>query len=345
MPIRFDQNPLLKPSDIKPSMQGLKVECLLNPGVFTFEDKVWLLLRVAERPKQRKGIISFPVLEKGDIKIIELDSSNPDLDLSDPRVIKYKGNDYLTTMSHLRLVSSKDGINFKEDKEFPAIFGLGEYESYGIEDCRITKIEDTFYLTYTAVSENGVGVGLMTTNNWKHFIRHGLILPPHNKDCAIFDTKINGKYFMLHRPSSPELGGNFIWLAESSDLLHWGNHKCIAHTRKGIWDEARIGAGCSPIHTNYGWLAIYHGADKKHRYCLGAILLDLKDPSIVLARSRYPIMVPEKKYELNGFFGNVIFTNGHIVNEDTITMYYGASDEAICAAKFSINDILKSLKS
>ncbi|MFW6222656.1 MAG: glycosidase, partial [Bacteroidota bacterium] len=167
---------------------------------------------------------------------------------------------------------------------------------------------------------------------------------PHNKDSAIFERKINGKYYALHRPSSPELGGNYIWIAESPNLLHWGNHKCIAVTRQEMWDSTRVGAGAAPIETKEGWLEIYHGANENNRYCLGAILLDKNDPSKVLARSKDPIMEPVMDYEKTGFFGNVIFTNGHLVDGDKITMYYGASDEVICGAELSIQTILNSLK-
>lgn len=73
-----------------------------------------------------------------------------------------------------------------------------------------------------------------------------MIFPPHNKDCVIFGGKMNNRYYALHRPSSPELGGDYIWLAESPDLLHWGNHKCIATTREDYWDSARLGAGAEP---------------------------------------------------------------------------------------------------
>tara|TARA_R110002072_G_scaffold48876_3_gene133519 strand:+ start:187 stop:636 length:450 start_codon:yes stop_codon:yes gene_type:complete len=148
----------------------------------------------------------------------------------------------------------------------------------------------------------------------------------------------------LHRPSSPELGGNYIWLSESPDTIHWGNHKCIAKTRKGQFDSKRLGAGAAPIKTDKGWLMIYHGATDKNRYCLGAILLDLEDPSIVIARSQKPIMEPIATYEKTGFFGNVVFTNGHIVDGDTIKIYYGASDEHVCLANCSINQILKTLE-
>jgi predicted GH43/DUF377 family glycosyl hydrolase len=341
---RFDQNPLLVPQDIKASSPSMKVECLLNPGVFKFENKTCLLLRVAERPEQKEGQISFPIYnEKGEIEIVRFNLSDPNLDFTDPRIIRYKEKEYLTTLSHLRLVCSEDGKVFREHENFNPILGKNSLEAYGIEDCRVTEIDGTFNLTYTMVSHVGVGVGLIQTNDWKNFKRMGMIFPPHNKDCAIFTEKINGKYFALHRPSSPQLGGNYIWLAESPDLLHWGNHKCIATTRSQMWDSARIGAGAAPIKTSEGWLEIYHGADDKHRYCLGALLLDLHDPSQVLARSNQPIMEPTMKYELTGFFGNVIFTNGHIVEGDTITMYYGASDEVICGAEFSIKEILRSL--
>jgi predicted GH43/DUF377 family glycosyl hydrolase len=342
---RFSENPILTPSQLKPSREDMKIECLLNPGVFAYNDKIWLLLRVAEKPLQQEGKISFPVYEEGGkIKIFTFDKLDPDLDLSDPRVINYKGQDYLTTLSHLRLVCSSDGVHFQEPRGYAPIFGQNKLEAYGIEDCRVVKVGDTFHLTFTEVSSYGVGVGLIQTQDWKRFRRRGMILPPHNKDCAIFEERIDGKYYALHRPSSPQLGGNFIWLAESPDMIHWGNHKCIATSRKGYWDSARIGAGAAPIKTEEGWLEIYHGANEENHYCLGALLLDLKDPSKVLARSEGPIVQPTEPYELTGFFGNVVFTNGHLVSGDRLRMYYGASDEVICGADLSINEILKTLK-
>ena len=145
-------------------------------------------------------------------------------------------------------------------------------------------------------------------------------------------------------PSCHELGGNYIWIAQSPDLVHWGQHKCIALTRPGMWDEARIGAGASPIKTPEGWLVIYHGATYDNRYCLGAMLLDLNDPSVVLSRSIHPIMEPLEPYEKTGFFGEVIFSNGHYLERDTIHLYYGASDEIICYARMSVTEIVNNLK-
>ncbi len=134
-----------------------------------------------------------------------------------------------------------------------------------------------------------------------------------------------------------------MWIARSRDLEYWGKHECLAGPRKGKWDSARIGAGASPIKTEKGWLEIYHGANEDNTYCLGAMLLDLDDPTRVIARSEDPIMVPTTDYEKYGFFGKVVFTNGHLVDGDTVTVYYGASDEVICGAEFSIKGILEVL--
>ncbi len=360
MPKRFAENPILTTKDIKPSQEGFVVECVLNPGVFWFEEKIWLLLRVAERPIQKEGFISLPVMSHEQLamsleptnrvavpklKILEFKKDDPLLDLTDARIVRYKNKVFLSTLSHLRLVCSDDnGLHFYEPNNRPTkIFGNGVLETYGIEDCRVSLMNDIFNLTYTQVSENGVGVGLMQTYDWKTFDRIGMILPPHNKDCALFEEKIGDKYFCFHRPSGIDLGGNFIWIASSFDLIHWGNHHCIIQTRENFWDSARVGAGAAPIKTEQGWLAIYHGADKSNCYALGAILLDLENPSIVIARSNEPLMKPTEPYERTGFFGNVVFTNGHIVKDDEITMYYGASDDCICGATLSIKEILKSL--
>lgn len=339
---RFPENPLLSPADLQPSLDGLRIACLLNPGAFRFDGKTWLLVRVAERPEQSEVVVSFPIITAdGETEIMEIALDDADLIATDARVVRYKGVDYLTTLSHLRLLCSNDGIHFYQPEGYPYLFGKGPLQTFGIEDCRVSQIEEKYYLTFTSVSESGVGVGMRTTTDWKTFENHGMIIPPHNKDCAIFDERINGIYYTLHRPSSVDIGGNYIWLAQSPDGIHWGNHKCIVKTRLNSWDNARVGAGAAPIKTEKGWLEIYHGANYEHQYCLGAFLLDLKDPSVVLARTIEPIMVPSESYELTGFFGHVVFTNGHIIQPDgdTVTVYYGAADEFVCGANFSLKEI------
>ena len=113
--------------------------------------------------------------------------------------------------------------------------------------------------------------------------------------------------------------------------------------RRGLWDGGRIGGGAVPIKTDRGWLAIYHGADEQNRYALGAVLCDLAQPARVLARSAQPLLVPEAPYEVAGFFGNVVFTCGTIVEDDTLAIFYGAADRCVCAASVSLSEVLDSL--
>ncbi|GHO81662.1 glycosidase [Ktedonobacter sp. SOSP1-85] len=345
---RSTYNPLLHPANVAPSLDGLVVECLLNPGAFTFQGKTWLLLRVAERPEQAKDTVGALVIDPSahnGLRILSCKKDDPGLEYgTDPRSFIYQGNTYLTTLSHLRLASSEDGVHFQV-MPTPTLIGEGELEAFGIEDCRVTQIGNCYYLTYTAVSRLGYGVGMISTEDWQHFNRHGMILPPNNKDCTFFSEKIGEHYFALHRPTLGEtgLGGNNIWISKSPDLLHWGEHTCLLTTRPGMWDSVRIGAGAAPTRTEAGWLEIYHGANEQNRYCLGAVLLDLNDPTKVIARSEQPIMEPLAEYEINGFFGNVVFTNGVVENGDTLTVYYGASDLVVCSATFSIKDILATL--
>jgi len=342
---RFANNPIISPNDINPSIDGFDVIGVLNPGAFRFNNQIGLLIRVAEAPPVLDGFVQAPVIDRDNtVKTLKFPDDPQFLTLKESRLFSYNGKTYLTSISHLRLAWSEDEIHFKVEKE-PLLMGNGQYESFGIEDCRVINIDDIFYLTYTAVSEKGFCVGLISTKDWYNFERWGIIFPPPNKNTAIFPCKIDDYYYALHRPSGVVIGGNYIWIAKSIDLKHWGNYECIAVTRPGKWDSCGIGPGAPPIKTEYGWLEIYHGTDKNNRYCLGALLLDLKNPFKVVARSEEPIMEPTMSYETEGFFGNVVFTNGCVYDGDILTVYYGASDEYICGAKFSIKEILtESLK-
>jgi predicted GH43/DUF377 family glycosyl hydrolase len=342
---RLDTKPILMPADVPPSRAGLNVRCVINPGAFVYQRRIGLLLRVCEQPPQEKDWFITAVRDAeqpNGIRVVRFHKDDPAVRPRDPRVFVHNGTAYLTTLSHLRLAWSGDGRHFKVDPT-PTFEGQGPYETYGVEDCRVTRLEGTFQLTYTSVSNMAVAVGRASTPDFKQFDRHGLMFPPENKDCAIFPAKCNNEYVAIHRPSGSGFGGHFMWISASPDLQAWGSHRCIATTRTGTWDSERVGVNGPPIATPRGWLVLYHGADRRSHYALGALLLDGEQPWRVLARSVDPIMTPQLEFEKRGFFPNVVFSNGHIVNGDEITIYYGAADEYIGAARGSIGAIMKSL--
>lgn len=343
---RSTLNPIIKPEDVKPSRPDYEVICAFNAGVTRMEDEVVLMLRVAERPiNDNKEVYLSPICDVKTSTLITkiFDKNTPGFDFSDSRVIGTPEGIYLTSISHLRVARSKDGVHF-DIEEKPALFPDNEYEVYGIEDPRITHIEDTYYINYSAISSIGITTCLASTKDFKSFKRHGVIFHPDNKDVEIFPEKINGKYYALHRPSSAVFKRNEVWIAESPDLICWGNHKYLMGTRKGYWDEGRVGGSAVPFRVKEGWLEIYHGATKDHRYCLGAVLLDADEPWKIIARCEKPIMEPEADYEVNGFFGNVIFNCGVLHEEDKVKIYYGAADTYMGYAEVPIEDIYNSLK-
>ncbi|MNV23172.1 Beta-1,4-mannooligosaccharide phosphorylase [compost metagenome] len=181
------------------------------------------------------------------------------------------------------------------------------------------------------------------TSDFRTFKRHGVMMAPENKDVMLFPEKIGGRYYALTRPVPHSFGAPEMWIAESPDLLHWGNHRFLMGLRPGAWDGGRMGGGAVPIRTDRGWLALYHGADTKHRYCMGAVLLDLEDPGKVVARSTRPFMEPEADYELNGFFGGVVFSCGALLIGDSVRMYYGAADEVMAVADIPLAEIFDTL--
>lgn len=333
---------------VKPSHEGLNVLGAFNPGATKYKNEILLLLRIAETCNKKQNFVSVPyfnfIENNAKFEVLDIPENSKELELKDTRGILYKGVDYLTSVSHLRLARSNDGFNFAVDEK-PFILPHNQTASFGVEDARISKIGDIYYINYTIVSGDGYSTFLSSTKDFKNVKQHGIIFPPLNKDVVIFEEKVNNKYIALHRPSNHGFGLPSIWYAESEDLIHWGNHICLLRPNKSVWESQKIGAGAPPIKTNKGWLEIYHSKGKNNIYSLNLMLLDLKNPSKIIALSKTPVMIPETEYEKNGFFGNVIFTNGHIVKENgDINLYYGSSDENVCVAEISIDKLLKSLK-
>ena len=339
-------NPLIKPDMVKPSRAGYRVKGAFNPGATEYKDEIILLLRVAEDRIPRKGYTSVSYYDfqegKGQASILEKPLDDPDLIRKDTRGVVYKGKDYLTTTSHIRIARSKDGIHFTVD-ENPFIYPCNESENYGVEDCRVTKIGNIYYLTYTAISSDGWATALATTEDFVTIERKGLIFPPPNKDVCIFPEKVQGKYCALHRPHNQGFGKPSIWYAESEDLINWGNNKCLLRPRDNQWENIKIGGGAYPLKTPGGWLEIYHGKGDGDKYSLFLLLMDLNEPWAILKRGKAPFVFPDLPYETEGFFPHVVFSNGIVErNEGEILLYYGACDETSCLIETSIEELLSS---
>ena len=334
--------------DVKPSFDGWEVMSVFNAGVIEYGDEILMLMRVAERPiSVSEGVVLVPVIDcsggSSELKILEFSKADQRYDFTDPRIIGSPFGLYLTSISHLRLARSKDGHNFVvEDK--PALWPDNSTEAYGLEDPRITRLGDTYYVVYKGVAPNGITQCLASTEDFVNWTRHGIIFPPENMDAMIFPEKVRGKYVALHRPQPKMMGAPNMWVAYSDDLIHWGEHQFLMGCASGTWEGGRIGGGAVPFMTERGWLEIYHAATPDDRYCLGGVLLDAQYPEKVLAKSPEPILQPEAVYETSGFKENVVFTCGAVVRGDAVTIYYGASDEVMAGAEMSVTEILDSLQ-
>jgi len=344
---RSEKNPIIKPEDVKPSRDDFQVEGVFNCGVTHSGGEVLLLLRVAEKPSlYNEKVIAVPLLdlETGKVSVKRFNRNDPSVDSSDPRFLRTESGNFLTSISHFRIARSKNGIDFNIDDE-PAMSPKNEFERFGIEDPRITAIDGKYLISYASVSDiNGITSSIASTSDFKVFTRHGVIFMSDNKDVVIFPGKIRNKYYALSRPRSCEFDTSDIWISESNDLVYWGRHKRLMSTRKGHWDSLRIGAGAVPFKIKEGWLEIYHGASDDNQYCLGAVLLDTRNPSEVIARSRQPIIRPEMDYEIGGFLDRIIFTCGVLYEQGKVKIYYGAADTSIAYAEAGLDDIIKTLK-
>jgi beta-1,4-mannooligosaccharide/beta-1,4-mannosyl-N-acetylglucosamine phosphorylase len=240
--------------------------------------------------------------------------------------------------SFFALARSRDGLRFKVDEQpvmLPAENGpFAKYETRGIEDPRITKIGDIYYMMYTAYSRYGPRIALAKTDDFINYERIAIVSEPGNKDGILFPEKINGEYARFDRPIGHGVGS--IWISYSKNLTDWGKSELVMSPRAGYWDSYRIGASVPPIKTDHGWLEIYHGVKMTSAgpiYKTGTVLLDLNNPSIVISRSENSILSPKENYERIGDVGNVVFASGAIVEPNgEIKVYYGAADTYICVA-------------
>ena len=264
---------------------------------------------------------------------------------------KYKGKVYLLyramgkdNISRLGLAISKDGYTIHERLPEPIYEPQFEFEKRGVEDPRITKIGNTYYIIYSGFwdvlkGDNRTRIILVKTKDFKKFDFSGVMLPgENNKDGALFPEKSRGKNILIHR-RLPN-----IWISDSKDMVNWSNHRVLMRLRKGKWDSEKIGVGPSPVKTKHGWLFIYHGTNEKNTYRMGAAMLDKKNPYVVLKRCEEPILEPTEKWEKVGQVNNVVFSCGMVEMKNKYFIYYGGGDSSTGVATVRKKDLLEILK-
>ncbi len=255
-----------------------------------------------------------------------------------------------TGLSHLCVARSADGLTnwiVEDDRSLqPEV--ESESERFGIEDPRITLCGDEHMIVYTGYSAVGPLVCLAATRDFRSYERRGVLMPPEDKDAALFPRQFDGRWALIHRPvATAPAHEAHIWLSWSPDLRHWGDHTILLRARKGAWwDAHKVGLNPPPLLTSQGWLLLYHGVRVTAAgsiYRVGLALLDTERPDRVLARSSEWIFGPRAPYERAGDVSDVVFPCGWLLDDDgdTLFVYYGAADTSVCVATASLSALLK----
>jgi predicted GH43/DUF377 family glycosyl hydrolase len=293
---------------LTPAMWPYRVNSVFNAGATIYENKVLLLIRVED----------------------------------------------MRGFSHFSKATSVDGFtNWEIDPNPTMVSEVDKYpeEYYGIEDPRIIKLQEEYgyaigyAIVYTSFSKSGPLVSLAMTEDFKKFKKIGVIMPPEDKDASLFPRRFQGRWALLHRPTSSNSSmGAHIWISYSPDLVHWGNSAVLIPARQGSWwDANKIGLGPPPIETPEGWLIIYHGVRQTAAgsiYRLGLAMLDLDDPRKIIKRCDEWVFGPHEMYERIGDVPDVTFPCGVVVKDDNLIMYYGAADTTIAVATAPMSRVL-----
>jgi predicted GH43/DUF377 family glycosyl hydrolase len=257
--------------------------------------------------------------------------SNPAIDMAARRI--------------LLLAESNYEVNFVSGTEISQriIFPSTASQRNGIEDARFVRFanEDgtyTYYATYTAYDGKNTIPQLLQTSNFIHFKFSTLNGPAvQNKGMALFPRKINDVYAMLSRQDDENI------LIMFSNSIHFWENPMLLLSASQPWEFFKIGNCGSPIETEAGWLVISHGVGAMRKYCLGAFLLDLKDPSRVIGRLREPFLCPNES-ERDGYVPNVVYTCGALLNGRELVIPYAMSDSATTFATVSLDELLHAME-
>lgn len=267
---------------------------------------------------------------------------NPAVVAHDGKIVMlYRSQDKKGT-SRLGYAESIDGIHFTRRPE-PVLSPEAEYEKDGgVEDPRLVKFGDTYYLTYTGFNTKDAQLSLATSHDLIHWERKGVILPAYKgnwntgwtKSGAIVPEKIDDKYWMYFLGTTPDKNDQ-MGLAYSTDLIHWteATKTPVLPRRPGQFDSRVVEPGPPPIVTPDGIVLIYNGADDKLVYRTGVAVFDRKDPRKVLYRSEQPIFAPEKEWEKVGQVPNVVFVEGMVEHGGRYLFYYGGADKYVGVAE------------
>ncbi len=256
-------------------------------------------------------------------------------------VMVYRAQDASGT-SRLGYAKSSDGIHFTRRAE-PVLSPEMDYErDGGVEDPRLQKFGDTYYLTYTGYNKKDAQLCLASSRDLIHWERQGVILPAYKgkwnvgwtKSGAIVPEKIGGKYWMYWLGTAADKTDQ-MGLSYSSDLLHWteATEAPVLPKRPGKFDSRVVEPGPAPILTPRGIVLIYNGADDQLVYRVGVAVFDRDDPRKVVSRTDTPIFAPEKEWEKVGQVPNVVFVEGMLVASDRFFFYYGCADKFVGVAE------------
>jgi predicted GH43/DUF377 family glycosyl hydrolase len=234
-------------------------------------------------------------------------------------------------------------VEFRDDEELSerTIFPITDSQSNGIEDARFVEFDDgerkTFYATYTAYSGRAIRSELIETVDFRSFRMTPLGgSAARNKGMALFPRKIDGRYAMIGRQDNENL-----YLIYSDDLYTWEGGQPILRPEYP-WEFVQIGNCGSPVELDDCWLLLTHGVGPVRKYSIGAVLLDKKDPSKVLARSREPLVRPEPT-EREGYVPNVVYTCGAMRHADQIILPYAVSDTFSNFATIKIGALMQAV--
>ncbi len=309
---------------------------------------------------------SNPIITREDIPAL-----SPDLaDVSsvfNPGAVEHKGLHLLMLRVQTRgretclmMAESADGLSFEVWPRVVEFDGLSRVVGavYHVYDPRITRIDDDYFVMVAMDTDFGCRLGTARTTDFVSFDFVGLGAKDDMRNGVLFPERVGGRYLRFDRPNKvrlPEGGttGDEIWLSESEDLVEWDPVRRVISGRAHYWDEL-VGPGPPPLKTRDGWLLIYHGVAthfaSSNIYQAGALLLDLSDPSTVLARTRNNILEPRDPWEMVGQVPNVVFPTGLIVDgfddegfaaaDSGVTLYYGAADTCVCAATTTVGELL-----